>query len=78
MEGIEDVEGERRGDMTHTHHKWDCPKSNGRHEWEWDKIENHIVSQFTDKHIGIPVHCSYACGALGIEWYEFKEIVEGE
>ena len=66
---------------THAHHKWDCPKSNGRHDWEWDweSIRKYmaITGPFLGK-IGIPIHCIYGCGAYGIELYEFKEIIEGE
>lgn len=64
--------------MSHTHHKWDCPKSNGRHIWniKWDVLPQDL--RFVDNKIGLPVFCAYGCGAYGIEWYEFKEVVEGE
>lgn len=71
--------------MTHTHHKWDCPKSNGRHEWEWDPellLESCKLILHTDPNlknsIGIPVHCKYGCGTYGTEWYKFEELIEGK
>jgi len=75
--------------MTHTHHKWDCPQSNGRHKWEWDIIKLiKLLSEWDDEwkrielypggDIAMPVRCIYGCGAYGIEWYEFKEVIEGE
>ena len=75
--------------MTHTHHKWPCPKSNGRHEWEWDfdklnkvGIDKWMKLSVNKEYkklgdIGIPVRCIYGCGAWGTEWYEFKELIEG-
>ena len=68
--------------MTHTHHKWPCPKSNGRHEWEWDykKLDEGLWKSLyvKDNKLSIPVRCAYGCGAYGIEYYKFKEIIEGE
>ena len=69
---------------THAHYKWSCPESNGRHEWEWDKVkikESGLFDWFIMSHpikIGIPVRCAYGCGAYGIEWYKFEELIEGE
>ena len=68
--------------MSHTHHKWPCPKSNGRHEWEIDlpKYYNSVKEfPWADRYrIGIPVKCIHGCGAYGTEWYKFEELIEGE
>ena len=63
---------------THTHQKWDCPKSNGRHIWliNWGDIP--LKFQISEDKIGIPVHCAHDCGAYAIEFYKFDEIIEGE
>ena len=71
---------------SHTHYKWPCPKSNGRHEWEWDAIKIYeilfgkgmISLPCGANKLAFPIRCKYGCGAYGIEWYEFKEIIEGE
>ena len=70
--------------MTHTHHKWPCPKSNGRHEWEFDRKRIEEWNLFEDflklepDEIGFPVRCKFGCGAFGTEWYKFEELIEGE
>lgn len=65
--------------MTHTHHKWPCPKSDGRHQWMPDLNKSHLWDQRNGKMgIGIPVICYYDCGAYGTEWYKFDELIEGE
>ena len=73
---------------TYAHYKWDCPRSNGRHKWEWDwsRINHKSFSipeiysgqEEIPNNIGLPVRCAYGCGAYGVEWYEFKEVIEGE
>ena len=63
---------------THTHQKWDCPKSNGRHEWfiQWNAIPRQL--KVLDGKVGLPVRCAHECGAFGTEWYIFSETIEGE
>ena len=66
--------------MTHTHHKWPCPKSGGRHDWIWNTNQDGAIPGM--KRIGnklyIPVECVLECGAYGIEVYSFDELIEGE
>ena len=64
--------------MTHTHYKWPCSESNGRHEWFINWKDIHIKMQFIEDRIGIPVKCGYDCGAFATEYYKFDEIIEGE
>ena len=63
--------------IEHAHQKWSCPRSNGRHLWliDWDKI---YKMHYGGDKIAVPVKCGYGCGAYAIEFYEYKETIEGE